>query len=140
MVTKPKPEPPMLETKVQNLRYTLPGQRDRRIQEEAILMFGPTYGHGELSRIISRAIPFKLFHERTSEWTELGIYRGMLPDGALEKYAAAKTTGLFQDFWIIEPRYGRAAAIDPWIVGRIRSETRHSYIVYGLFIVIATWR
>ena len=80
---------------------------------------------------------------RTSAWTDVGYYSATIPEAALLKLAAAMDSGLFKNFYVVEPTYEvhvpRHWRTDPWLIGSVvehpvrdnepREDGRRGYIV-----------
>ena len=77
---------------------------------------------------------------RTSAWTDVGHYAAPIPEAALLKLAGAVDSGLFKNFYVVEPIYEvqapRRRHVDPWLIGSVvehphdpRQDGRRGYIV-----------
>jgi len=111
-------------------RAELPLQRKAHGLQDSELEFGTIYTRDEVHRRVRKAAPFRLFRVRSTRWSRIHNYAGLIPDVALARYVDAKGTGKFREFWIVEPCYADQIAKDPWLLGQLDG---------NYYIVLAYW-
>jgi len=94
--------------------------------------FGLAFEPAALRAILRRQIPWWAFTRRDVDVCALMIYRPLIPDAAILRYADARESSLFGWFEVWTPDYGssRARCRDPWLIGAVDRDH---------LIVLASW-
>lgn len=117
--------------RVRKIRSELPGQMLRERIETARLCYGPLYSLNDVRQKVAETLPRRVGYMRSAALEPIETYQDHIPDDALLKFDAARSSGLFSKFWVASPRYYESRQTDPWIIAEVQGTE--------LYAVVAQW-